>query len=119
VPKVAQDKKRPETLEYSLDILNRTEEVSFVDHDLVEHTVYVSVYVNEKQKVFEVSDEPSEHIFVTEKDKKGDKSTQLEELKYNDSVSLSSSIALTTQEGEESKGETDDKKDEEENKTSL
>ena len=58
--------------------------------------MYVSVYVNEKQKVFEVSDEPSEHIFVTEKDKKGDKSTQLEELKYNDSVSLSSSIALTT-----------------------
>ena len=43
-------------LVYSLDILNRTNELSLIDLDMNEHKVYVSVYTDEFQKVFEISD---------------------------------------------------------------
>lgn len=69
VPVKAQDQKRPETLEYSLDVLNRTAEVGLCNSEMEKRTVYVSTYTNEFQKVFEISDEPSKHIFETEKDK--------------------------------------------------
>ena len=69
VPKKAQDPKRPTITEYSLDILNRTEKVSFVDSNLNEYILYVSAYTDQNQKVFEVSDEPSKNIFETERDK--------------------------------------------------
>lgn len=63
VPKKAQDPKRPQTLEFSLDILNRTQKIGFCDAEMNELIVYVSVYTNEFSKVFEISDEPSKHIF--------------------------------------------------------
>ena len=41
---------------YSLDILNRTNEVVLIDMEMNEHKIYISVYTDEFQKVFEVSD---------------------------------------------------------------
>jgi len=70
IPKKAQDKKKPTQLQYSLDILNKTEKVGFVDSHMNEYTLYVSAYTDQHSKVFEISDEPSKNIFETEKDRK-------------------------------------------------
>lgn len=78
-------------------------------------TVYVSVYTDQHSKVFEISDEPSTHIFETDKDKK--KYNEIEELKYNDEVSIMSSVALSTVENDT--GEEDKEAAEEENRTRL
>ena len=69
IPKVAQDPRRPTNLEYSLDILNKTEKVGFVDSQMNEYDLYISSYTDQNSKVFEISDEPSKNIFETEKDK--------------------------------------------------
>lgn len=84
------------------------------DGNLASRTVYVSVYTDQHSKVFEISDEPSTHIFETDKDKK--KYNEIEELKYNDEVSIMSSVALSTV---EENGEEDKEASEEENRTRL
>ena len=107
LPTQPQDRKRPAQCEYSLDILNRTQEVNLVGEEMrgSSRKIYISVYTDQYQKVFEISDEPSKHIFETERDKQNKAkagASQLEELKYDDDVSLSSSVALTTvDEGDE------------------
>lgn len=70
VPKKAQDPKRPTALEYSLDVLNKSKKVGFVDSSMNEYTLYISAYTDQYSKVFEISDSPSLNIFETEKDKK-------------------------------------------------
>lgn len=84
------------------------------DGNLASRTVYVSVYTDQNSKVFEISDEPSTHIFETDKDKK--KYNEIEELKYNDEVSIMSSVVLSTV---EENGEEDKEASEEENRTRL
>ena len=79
--------------------------------EMNEHKIYISVYTDEFQKVFEVSDQPSTHIFETEKDKKKKKEAEKangeidehEELKFDGDgdITISSrrnSVRLTTQE---------------------
>lgn len=103
VPMKAQDPRRPSTLEYSLDKLNHTTELKLCDSEMNSYTIYVSTYTNEFQKVFEVSDEPSKHIFQTEKDKQKEKNAnnEFEELKVNNDIEIQSSFALSTVENEE------------------
>ena len=90
---------------YSLDILNRTKEVKLVSADGNQRTIYVSAYTDERQKVFEVSDQPSEHIFETEKDKQRNAATPREEVKSH--------------RGEEVKGVEEDSEVEEQSKLTL
>jgi len=60
----------------------------------------VSVYTDQFSKVFEVSDFPSVHIFETEKDRIKGENGELEELKWNESVDMNTSMVLTTMEGD-------------------
>jgi hypothetical protein len=66
--------------------------------------VYVSVYTDQFSKVFEVSDSPSAHIFETEKDRIKGENGELEELKWNESVDMNSSVALSTLDGDKDIG---------------
>ena len=84
-----------------------------MDQDRNERTVYVSVYTDQFSKVFEISDVPSVHIFEAMKDRKKRQNDQIEELKWNESVDISSSVALTTLDGD------DDAVQEEMSKTRL
>lgn len=58
-------------MEFSLDTLNATQCISLVGpHEQIRRVVYVSVYVNEKSKVIEFTEDPSTNIFETGKDKR-------------------------------------------------
>ena len=55
---------------FSLDTLNTTQKVGLKAGGL-ERYVYISVYTDEHQKIFEVSDWPSKNIFITEREREG------------------------------------------------
>ena len=117
VPKKVQDRRRPTNIEYSLDILNRTEKVGLVDSNFNEYTVYISAYTDQNQKVFEISDEPSKNIFETEKDKK-----KREGIEENDKfldVTLNSSVDLSRLEEEKEEDVVEHVIEDEESRTQI
>ena len=81
-------KQNRDSLEFSLDTLNETSYIElWSGNDQIRRGVYVSVYVNEKSKVIEFTEEPSKHIFETGKDKR---KVNLEESKdINDTMTIS------------------------------
>lgn len=85
-----------QSLQYSLDILNRTEKVTLVDpeSDTGEtYDVWVSAYTDQHSKVFEISDFPSIHIFETDRDKQlGDEENKLGDISLQSSMATSRSM---------------------------
>ena len=80
-------KKNKDSLDFSLDTLNATQTIHLKNADgSILKEVFVSVYVNEKSKVIEFTEQPSQHIFETDKDRR---TVNLEESKdMNDTMTI-------------------------------
>ena len=80
-------KKNRDSLDFSLDTLNATQRIHLKNSNgSILKEVFVSVYVNEKSKVIEFTEQPSQHIFETDKDRR---QVNLEESKErNDTMTM-------------------------------
>ena len=82
---------------FSLDTLNTTQKVGLKAGGL-ERYVYISIYTDEHQKIFEVSDWPSKNIFITEREREGKEGAQtMKTFKMNESVVSQPHDSLVTE----------------------